>query len=110
MFLRLAWIWGSFRSRACADLVGAELLVLDVDELDGRVGGVLVHGGHGRHLVTDEADLVHGQRRPSGVHGMTPYWIGRSLPVITARTWSASARLVSMETIRRGRGVRSRLA
>ena len=36
----------------------------------------------------------------SGVHGMTPYWMGRSAPVITACTpGSAMAREVSIETI-----------
>ena len=81
--------------------VGVELLVLDVDELEGRVGRVLVHRGHGRDLVADEADLVHGQRGLVRGPRNDAVLDRQVLPVITARTpGSASARLVSMETIR----------
>ena len=41
---------------------GGELLVGDLDEVDGGSGGLLVDGGDGRDLIAHVADLVRGER------------------------------------------------
>ena len=68
-----------------------QLLVLDLDQVERRLGGVEVDGRDGRDRLADEADLVDGQDRPGRGRSGRSTGRGRpraarSAPVRTAQT------------------------
>ena len=82
-----------------------QVLVFDINQADGFLGGYLILGGHRRHRFADVIDRVPRHDVPVFQGAGAEADFGKSAPVMTARTpGRASALDVSMLTMRRGCG------